>query len=90
MVQNFQLGEIADSGRNLSRQAVTSQVQNRKVNEFEFFRPNKTVRIETLTWDSGGGQKRTKSYDGWSTAIDKINHRNLVGLISANYCSDAK
>ena len=49
-----------------------------------------TVRIETSTWDSGGGQKRTKSDDGWLTAIDKIYHRNLVGLISAKYCSDAK
>ena len=52
--------------------------------------PIKTVRIETLTWDSGGGQKRTKSDDGWLTAIDKFYHNNSVGLISAKYRSDAK
>ena len=51
---------------------------------------NKTVRIESLTWDYGGGQKRTKSDDGWLTAIDKIYRCNSVGLISAKYCSDAK
>ncbi len=50
----------------------------------------KTVRIETSIWDSGGGQKRMKSDDGWLTAIDKIYHRNLLGLISAKYCSNAK
>ena len=50
----------------------------------------KTARIETSTWDSGGGQKGTKSDDVWLTAIVKIYHRNLVGLISAKHCSNAK
>ncbi len=36
------------------------------------------------------GEKRTKSDDGWLTAINKIYHRNFVGLISAKNCSDAK
>ncbi len=36
------------------------------------------------------GEKRTKSDDGWLTAIDKIYRCNLVGLISAKYRSDAK
>ena len=52
--------------------------------------PYKTVRIENLTWDSGGGQKRTNSDDGWLTAVDKIYRLNLVGLVSAKYRSNAK
>ena len=36
------------------------------------------------------GEKLMKSDDGWLTVIDNTYHCNLVGLISAKYCSIAK
>jgi hypothetical protein len=40
---------------------------------------------------SGGSKKRTKSDDGWLTAINETFYRpKLVGFISAKYRSHAK
>jgi hypothetical protein len=46
--------------------------------------------LAKCTYEVLAGEKPMMSDDGWLTAIDKIYRCNLVRLISAKNCSDAK